>query len=278
MKLLYQQREFPTLQNRVYDTAEEAINCLKGDITLVQDSKTGLIYNSSFSPELVVYDSNYNNEQGISTYFRKHLIEIATMIENSMGQKSLVEVGCGKGLFLEMLFERGCEIVGFDPTYEGSNPNIVKKFFEPGLINTAKGLILRHVLEHISNPVDFLFQLKDANGGGGLIYIEVPCFDWICEKKTWFDIFYEHVNYFRLRDFQRMFSAPILYSRTFGGQYLSIIADLTYLRYPIFEPFDEMQFPSNFLNSLNFTEQNRTEQNSQYASGAQPQKVSYSRY
>ena len=31
----------------------------------------------------------------------------------------------------------------------------------------ANGLILRHVLEHIENPVDFLMQLAETNGHQG---------------------------------------------------------------------------------------------------------------
>ena len=64
-------------------------------------------------------------------------------------------------------------------------------------------------MEHIQNPYEFLSQLKDANGGGGRVYIEVPCFEWICEHRAWFDIFYEHVNYFRRSDFNRMFGIVV---------------------------------------------------------------------
>ena len=65
-----------------------------------------------------------------------------------------------------------------------------------------------------------------------MIYIEVPCFDWIIEHGAWFDIFYEHVNYFRLDDFRRAFGKVIHAGRSFGGQYLSVIADLDTLRVP----------------------------------------------
>lgn len=96
-----------------------------------------------------------------------------------------------------MPLARGIDVTGFDSTYDGVNPRVVKKYFEPCIIATpAKELILRHVLEHIQNPYDFLCQLRDVNAGGGLIYIEVPCFDWILQKYAWFDIFYEHVNNF----------------------------------------------------------------------------------
>ena len=94
-----------------------------------------------------------------------------------MGKDALVEVGCGKGYFLEMLLAKGFKVTGFDPTYEGANLNVKRQYFEPGAVEQANGLILRHVLEHIENPVSFLALLKEANGGIGKIYIEVPCFD-----------------------------------------------------------------------------------------------------
>lgn len=138
---------------------------------------------------------------------------------------------------------------------------MIKKYFEPGIITApAKGLILRHVLEHISHPYDFLCQLRDANGGGGMIYIEVPCFDWILGKRAWFDIFYEHVNYFRLTDFDRMFDRVIQKGRFFGDQYLYVVADLASLREPEFDKSDNVDFPSDFFHSLDSEEQNRTEQ------------------
>lgn len=93
------------------------------------------------------------------------------------------------------------DITGFDPTYEGHNDRIRKEYFSPGIIDRADGLVLRHVLEHVQQPVQFLKQIAEANGHAGRIYIEVPCFDWIREHNAWFDIFYEHVNYFRLDDF-----------------------------------------------------------------------------
>lgn len=259
LKLLYRQDDFPIFQNRMYESKEEAIVCPKGDIRLVEDLETGLVYNEAFSPELMVYDGNYQNEQAVSPVFQHHLEAVATAIGRSMGRERLVEVGCGKGYFLEMLLARGFDVTGFDPTYEGTNPRVKRQYFAPDAIEQADGLILRHVLEHIQHPVSFLEKLKAANGGSGRIYIEVPCFDWICRNKAWFDIFYEHVNYFRLTDFKRMFGEVIESGKIFGGQYLYVIAELSSLRGPVIEMNDRIYFPSDFTN--NITEQNRIEQN-----------------
>jgi threonine dehydrogenase-like Zn-dependent dehydrogenase len=79
----------------------------------------------------------------------------------------------------------------------------------------------------------------------------VPCFDWICEHRAWFDIFYEHVNYFRASDFQRMFGTLNATGHVFGGQYQYVVADLATLRMPRLESTDEFVFPADFLSTLN---------------------------
>lgn len=247
---LYKINGLPIFQNRLFGTYEEARSCLKGDLILVQDLVTGMIFNQAFKPELMVYDNNYQNEQAVSPLFQKHLESVTKIIGRTMGCDSLVEVGCGKGYFLEMLLHQGFDITGFDPVYEGINLRIKRHYFEQGLGIEAHGLILRHVLEHIQNPMDFLMNLKEANSGSGLIYIEVPCFDWICSHRSWFDIFYEHVNYFRLADFYRMFDRVVESGRLFGEQYLYIVADLTSLKIPKYDGQPTIDFPQDFLYRL----------------------------
>lgn len=69
MRTLYDQMSFPVLQNRVYATREAATNCARGDIHIEDDRATGLVYDVAFRSELLVYDANYNNEQGLSAFF-----------------------------------------------------------------------------------------------------------------------------------------------------------------------------------------------------------------
>ena len=264
LRELYRIDQLPIFQNRMYDTEADAKDCPKGDVRLVEDLQTGLVYNASFRPELMVYDEHYQNEQAVSPLFQEHLESVAKIVERTIGRHDLVEVGCGKGYFLELLLQQGFDITGFDPAYEGTNTRIERHYFEPSLGIKASGLILRHVLEHIQEPVDFLARLKDPNGGSGLIYIEVPNFDWICSKRAWFDIFYEHVNYFRLADFDRMFDKVVESGTVFGGQYLYVAAELASLKIPEYNENKRVSFPEEFLHLLieqKGTEQNRTEQN-----------------
>jgi hypothetical protein len=249
-RLLYTQAELPVFQNRMYDSAEQARQCPTGDVRLVQDLSTGLVYNQTFNSKLMVYDENYQNEQAISPLFLEHLNSVAAIISRYLGLQALVEVGCGKGTFLEMLLKSKFDITGFDPTYEGSNPRVLKQYFSENSNIQAKGLILRHVLEHIQDPYEFLLKLSAANSYQGNIYIEVPCFDWICKRRAWFDIFYEHVNYFRISDLSRLFGSVKSIGHLFGGQYIYIVGDLASLKPPIFNQSHAVAFPDEMASSL----------------------------
>jgi len=248
--ILYRAEQFPVFQNRMFASAEDAIQCQRGDIVLAQDLSTGLISNIAFQPELLVYDENYQNEQGVSPYFQAHLNDVCGLIRDHFPSSDIIEVGCGKGLFMDKLRNAGFSVIGLDPTYEGNDQTVRREFYGPELGLTANGIVLRHVLEHIQDPISFLQLIKNSNGNSKRIYIEVPCLDWICEHRSFFDIFYEHVNYFRLSDFRRMFGTAHYAGHTFGGQYLSVIADLDSLRSPDFnEP--QFSFPKDFHSYLN---------------------------
>jgi hypothetical protein len=250
LREIYRAEQLPVLQNKMFASAAAARACARGDVVLVQSSETGLIFNRAFRPELVAYDADYQNEQGLSAAFSRHLDAVLGVLRRHFAGASLIEVGCGKGLFLERLLAAGFDVTGLDPTYEGSNPRVLRRFFTPELALRADGLVLRHVLEHVVDPVAFLAGLREANGGAGRIYIEVPCLDWIAAHHAWFDIFYEHVNYFRLADFERMFGTVDEAGRSFAGQYLYVVADLATLRAPRRASGDAFCLPAGFLSAI----------------------------
>jgi SAM-dependent methyltransferase len=247
---LFWAKALPVFQNKMFPDEKSARGCPVGDVILVQDMTTGLIFNAAFDASLLEYDADYQNEQACSGIFQRHLDDVKEIIHRHFNGKQLIEVGCGKGFFLEYLRKSGYRIIGIDPAYEGENPNVIKSCFDIDLGLSAEGIVLRHVLEHMSNPLDFLSAIAKANGGKGQIYIEVPCFDWICRNRAWFDIFYEHVNYFRLADFHRMFGTVHESGHIFGGQYLYVVADIATLHKPVFKADDRFSFPVDFLDTI----------------------------
>jgi SAM-dependent methyltransferase len=246
---LYRVTDLPVLQNRTFADAATARASSSADMVLVQDSASGLIFNQAFDADKLSYDSDYQNEQAYSTQFQKHLGDVEGIIARHFSGQQLIEVGCGKGYFLELLRDKGYAITGIDPAYEGDNAEVIKAPFTRGLGLAADAIVLRHVLEHIADPVSFLAQIAEANQGGQ-IYIEVPCFDWIVDHRAWFDLFYEHVNYFRLADLRRLFGTVHEAGHLFGGQYLYIVADLASLQLTSTDPIPPLELPANFTLSL----------------------------
>jgi SAM-dependent methyltransferase len=246
---LYRVADLPVLQNRTFVDADSARASASADMVLVQDELSGLIFNQAFDADKLSYDADYQNEQAHSGQFQKHLSDVEGIIARHFKGQELIEVGCGKGYFLELLKGLGYAITGIDPAYEGSNADVIKAPFTRGLGLAADAIVLRHVLEHIQDPVSFLAEMAEANQGGQ-IYIEVPCFDWILAHRAWFDLFYEHVNYFRLDDLRRMFGTVHEAGHLFGGQYLYIVADLSTLRQTPEQPVPRQDLPENFTSSL----------------------------
>ena len=225
--MFYPNVKVPVLQNKVFESRESAIKSDFGYLQIEQDPETGIFENRLFDAKKMIYDQNYDNEQANSAAFESHLDNVSEILKPYMAVKKVIEVGCGKGHFFRKLADRGVDIVGCDPTYQGDDPRIIKEFFSDELGLKGDVIILRHVLEHIQHPVDFIKFIAASNGNKGVIYIEVPDLNWIIANKVYFDLFYEHVNYFRPDDFKLIFNKIYNQGVFFNGQYQYIIADLS---------------------------------------------------
>lgn len=202
---------------------------ITGKMNLFFDKKNDFIFNKSFSELKIIYDKKYNNEQSELKIFRKHLLNVFNIIKSRFDKNtSIIEVGCGKGFFFSILEKNFNNIRGFDKTYNGNNKKIKKRYLKKSDIIYEKLIVLRHTLEHIPNPYNFLKMLKSISVNNPYILIEVPDLDWIRKNQTYFDIAYDHVNYFTLKTFERLFYPKKLFfkKQMFGDQYIVILARL----------------------------------------------------
>lgn len=252
VKRLFEQIEVPLFQNKVYDNKEQAMNCVKLPVKLYQCLDTGFVFSGEFDPEKLDYDENYQNEQGNSEFFKKHLERVyEAMKERAFLDGKIVEIGCGKGLFLDILLDKGHDVIGVDPTYEGDSDKVIKEYYsEKHRDLKANFIVLRHTLEHISTPFDFLQMIAQANAPTTSIYIEIPTFEWIYKNDAIEDVFYEHCNYFTEKTIKSIFHTCEVIP-LFNGQYMGIFAQLGQLkkREEIKESHIE-QYPNLFENAL----------------------------
>lgn len=243
----------PTLTNSPLKNINDKQNL--GKLRLRKNIGLDFLENSEFDSELLTYDGNYQNSLIYSDYFVNHMNTVIDLLKSQLPENSkVVEVGCGKGDFLEMLNnDRYFNAIGFDATYEGDSNKIIKRYLNEFDRMEADLVVLRHVIEHVKKPHAFLKMLKTIFGKG-LIYIEVPNYVWILENKAFFDINYEHVNYFSQKSLTYFFNdEEPLASLCFNDQYQSIISKIELIsnnfeRKYIEGPWEFVDFYSLFPN------------------------------
>lgn len=257
---LYSIDSLPLFQNKVFPLESLAKSQETASVNLCQCQDCGFVFNAAFDGSKMDYNQEYQNEQNYSQAFVNHLEDVCDYLESkNFKDKNIVEIGCGKGYFVELLQKRGfCNVYGFDPAYEGENPKIVKDYFSAEYKSlNADLVIMRHVLEHIEKPLAFLRMIQSACSNKTKILIEVPDFDWITSNKAFWDIYFEHCNYFDSY-FLKSFFENTTIKNLFGGQYLLALADITTLKVPsnpyrysenIF--YESIQKIHNFLSTHN---------------------------
>lgn len=226
----------PVFQNLLISSYNSAREIVKGDLSIKKCEECEFVFNSTFDSSKVVYGSDYENTQSYSPFFNQYLDDIITDLVEKNGVKNVnvVEVGCGKGVFLKKLVEAGDNFgYGFDPSYIGPEVELGGKLrFEKRLYNEectnikADIVVCRHVIEHIPEPLVLLKSIKEAlaNSPHARVFFETPTVDWIFENKVMFDFFYEHCSYFNNNSLAKAFELAgfevVEIKHLFNGQYM----------------------------------------------------------
>jgi len=228
----------PVQQNFLTISRQKALRAKRGDLRMYFCPACGFVFNQAFEPDLMIYDSDYNNTQESSDCFKEHLINLKNRLvhEGGLRQATIAEIGCGKGYFLKMLVlddALGNRGFGFDPSYEGEELlgngrlRFEKKYFDSKCRGfSADALICRHVIEHVPDPVKFIGEISEAlrDAPHCRLFFETPCVEWIIASLTIWDFFYEHCSLFSTGTLNRLFIQSGYKVKSiehvFGGQYL----------------------------------------------------------
>lgn len=225
----------PVILNYRFKDRAAAARVRRGDVTLRQCQRCGLVFNATFDLKAVPYDANYENRQSHSPSFQRHLGKLAREIaqRNDLHAGRILEVGCGKGDFLRLLCaEAGATGEGYDTSYERpAQPEPDGLTFHRRYVGAADivapfdAIICRHVIEHVPEIGEFLRELHAlaVAAGNPVVVLETPRFEWIVEQASLWDVFYEHCNYFPMASLAHLCRLAgfrvVRHRRVFGAQY-----------------------------------------------------------
>lgn len=240
---VYSVRGIPTQSCVLLDDRAAALGFPRGDLELAVCRGCGFLFNSAFDPALVDYREGYEETQGCSGTFRTWLDELARELVDRAGLRSLpastiVEVGCGRGDFLEALARRaGARGIGIDPSRTAGRVDRtagrgLEFRHEPwGAAHDALGadlIVCRHTLEHLPDVRSFALRLAEAvrSRPGAACMLEVPDTLRILHEGAFWDVYYEHCSYFTLDSLARLVRAAGIEvdegRLSFGDQYIQL--------------------------------------------------------
>ena len=187
------------------------------------DTTTGYLQLLNVTPasdRYTLYDYSYTSANNIPA--QRHWGELADWIMRNcnIASRPVVEVGSNDGFLLELLQNRGVQVIGIDPS--------------PGMIEMARArkieclasmwdqeaaaevvhrkgkvaaVISNNVLNHANDPLEFARTVKSALFRGGYWVFEVPYLQDLVANDRFDQIYHEHVSYFTVSSIRHLLDA-----------------------------------------------------------------------
>ena len=228
----------PVFCNVQWASRDEARAAAKARLDIQLCADCGHAHNAAFDAGAVAYSPAYDNSQHFSETFRSYARDLVDRLISTYGLRNsaVVDIGCGRGDLLAMFAERGHNRgYGFDPSFAASldarlpsNVTIERGLFarEHAAELRPSLVCCRHVLEHVSDPIGFLEEIRQAIApvGSPVVYVEVPNGEQLWRDQAVWDYIYEHYSYFSKRSLQMTLSAAgfdvLRVEEDFGSQFL----------------------------------------------------------
>ena len=152
---------------------QQALSMAKYPLNYVQCMRCSHIWNSDFDYSVIPYEDNpnrmYNNGAAWQAYINNVFKDLTVFLPKC---PTVIDIGCGDGHFVRdfaTITSKPGRFIGFDPntsSQSGMGIEFYGKYFNPGtdiLEYQPDLLIMRHVLEHLRDPAEFLDQLTLAS-------------------------------------------------------------------------------------------------------------------
>jgi len=220
--------------------------------TIYACGKCGLVFNQNYRQKTdphELYEKYYKNETsarfnfGIEAVIRLfRLFRAVKILTIHPSAKKILDIGCGRGFMLYFLkkyfkFERAAGIQISRNAVQFARNKLGLEIFDRDLLelsfeNGAFDIItMWHVLEHLTEPEEYLRRMCSMLTAGGKLVIEVPNFDSWTRKFTgehWLGLDPEyHVTYFSPGQFTRLFNKyglAVKTTHTFSMEYSTFLS------------------------------------------------------
>jgi SAM-dependent methyltransferase len=240
--VFYRLNDVPVNSCLLFDNRQDAQDYPRGELALGFCGQCGFISNLRFNSQMARYTEGYEEQQSFSPRFNAFARDLAMRLieRHDLRNKTVVEVGCGKGDFLLLLCDLGNNRgIGIDPTYvpgrnSGSTSErvtFIRDFYSERYAQyTGEMVCCRHTLEHISDTAAFMQTVRRALGdkAGTIVFFELPDVERVLRECAFWDIYYEHCSYFSLGSLARLFRRCGFevtdLAKEYDGQYLLIEA------------------------------------------------------
>jgi SAM-dependent methyltransferase len=219
--------------NRIHESL-----ALRSPLRVVRARGSGLVQLAHrFDPSLY---ADYGFAADTSESYRAHLEWFAGELHAGLEPEGpVLEVGCGDGTLLELLRGLGHEdVLGIDPGRaagaQAAVRGVIHGFFPGDLPPGARvaryqRVVVRHVLEHIETPREFVAELSACLAPEGELWIEVPDLDATIASGRWSNFYQLHCNYFDAGTLDRLAMTAGL--RCAGGRRVDVFGGSLVRRY-----------------------------------------------
>ena len=126
------------------------------------------------------------------------------LLKNIKDNSKVLEIGCHDGYLLNKFKKKDHIVLGVEPSPMADiaknlyKLDVIHDFFDKETCEDEEFdfIIMRHVLEHVPKPYDFLADAFKKLKVGGKMYIEVPNSLWSLENSFFPEFHIDHISYF----------------------------------------------------------------------------------
>jgi hypothetical protein len=236
LRMFYAVQGVPVQSNRQLRIAADAEAIPTGDIILAQCETCAFITNIAFDESLLPLGRAEATGPAMTPEFCDFAKQQADdwIDRFDLCGKTLIEIGCGQGEFLEMLCERaGARGIGFDPAVRREGNPAADVIFVAGPFEAFAGqangdfIFCRQTLQTLAEPLKFLSLLQPVVAHAPVVF-EVPDAARALAEGAYWDIDYTQCSYFSAasltRVFQRSGFEVIRTTSSFGDRFVTVEA------------------------------------------------------